>query len=164
MAARLQVSSCGQAMAADSPRPPTTRPSRSGDPTTGQCLSTLRSHASSVWSIAWSSDDRQLASGSCNNAIKIWDLETVQCVSTLKGHTKPIWSVEWSSDDSRLASASDDRTIKIWDPTTSQCISTPSRAIVTQSSLSHGQRTAVGLPRHLTAGPLIYGILQQAAV
>ncbi|KAK4148862.1 WD40-repeat-containing domain protein [Chaetomidium leptoderma] len=68
------------------------------DPATGQCVSTLKGHASdfSVWSVAWSHDATRLASGSGDKTVKIWDPGTGQCVSTLKGHASNVRSLAWS--------------------------------------------------------------------
>jgi WD40 repeat protein len=94
------------------------------DPTTGQCVSTLRGHDESANSVAWSSDTILLASASNDNTIRIWDPTTGVCLSRLEGHSKPVNSAAWSSDAALLASASSDNTAKIWDPVTGECIST----------------------------------------
>jgi len=78
----------------------------------------LNGHKESVSSIAWSADGR-LASGSWDNTIIIWDLETGQPAQTLQGHTDPVISIAWSADG-RLASGSRDNTVIIWDLKTGQ--------------------------------------------
>ena len=94
------------------------------NPATGHCVSTLKGHFSSVWSVAWSHDAALLASGSGEKTVKIWDPATGLCVSTLKGHFSLVRSVAWSHDAALLASGSHDQTVKIWDPATGQCVST----------------------------------------
>ena len=57
-----------------------------------------------------------LISGSLDNTIKVWDLDTGKATQTLFGHIEGVWSV--ASDKLRLVSGSHDRTIKVrpsWD-------------------------------------------------
>jgi WD40 repeat protein len=55
-----------------------------------------------------------LASGSNDNTIKLYDLNTVTELKTLKGHTNWVNSVAFSPDSKILASGSKDHTVKIW--------------------------------------------------
>ena len=53
--------------------------------------STLNGHAHPVSSAAWSPDGQKIASGSWDNTIKIWDVETYECLKTLRGHTETVY-------------------------------------------------------------------------
>jgi WD40 repeat protein len=88
------------------------------------CVRTLEGHRSWVQSVAFSPVGQRLASGSCDNTIKIWDPASGQCLQTLQGHRDWVQSVAFSPDDQRLASGSCDNTIKIWDPASGQCLQT----------------------------------------
>jgi WD40 repeat protein len=74
----------------------------------------LLGHDSSVLSVSISSDGQTLVSGSLDNTIKIWNLETGELRRTLTGHDSSVYSVSISSDGQTLVSGSDDKTIKIW--------------------------------------------------
>ena len=75
----------------------------------------LTGHADDVTSIAFSHDSRTLASGSVDNTIILWDVETDAHKATLTGHTDTVVSVAFSPDGNLLASGSDDNTIILWD-------------------------------------------------
>ncbi|WPJ61285.1 hypothetical protein SMAC4_13430 [Sordaria macrospora] len=88
------------------------------------CLQTLEGHGYFVTSVAFSPDGQRLASGSGDNAIKIWDPASGSCLQTLEGHGYFVTSVAFSPDGQRLASGSWDNTIKIWDPASGSCLQT----------------------------------------
>lgn len=52
-----------------------------------------------------------LISGSLDNTIKVWDINTGKAVQTLFGHIEGVWAV--ASDKLRLVTGSHDRTIKV---------------------------------------------------
>jgi len=52
-----------------------------------------------------------LISGSLDNTIKMWDIESAKPMNTYFGHIEGVWSV--ASDKMRLVSGSHDRTIKV---------------------------------------------------
>ena len=54
------------------------------------------------------------ASGSVDNTIKLWNLETFAETKTLSGHRYGVCSVSFSPDGKTLASGSSDNTIKLW--------------------------------------------------
>lgn len=84
-------------------------------------LQTFKGHTNGVTCLQiW--DDTTLATGSYDNTIKIWDLESGQEIRTLEGHTRGIRSLQM--DEQKLVSASLDGTVKFWNWRTGQLLST----------------------------------------
>jgi WD40 repeat protein len=73
----------------------------------------LKGHSSTVWSVAFSSDGKTIASGSADSTIKLWNLEGKE-LWTLTGHSKGVLSIAFSPDRKTIASGSYDNTIKLW--------------------------------------------------
>lgn len=88
------------------------------------CIATLKGHSSTIWSVAFSVDGTQLASGSSDQTIKLLDIATGACTATLEGHSNSVWSVVFSADGTQLASGSADQTVKLWDTATGACTAT----------------------------------------
>ena len=49
-----------------------------------------------VYSVAWSKNGKQVASGSRDKSVKIWETSTGECVSTLTGHSRYVTAVSYS--------------------------------------------------------------------
>ncbi|NCR32919.1 MAG: NACHT domain-containing protein, partial [Microcystis aeruginosa L211-101] len=84
----------------------------------------LVGHNGSVNSVSFSPDGKTLVSGSDDNTIKLWNVETGQEIRTLKGHYNSVRSVNFSPDGKTLVSGSVDNTIKLWNVETGQEIRT----------------------------------------
>ena len=80
----------------------------------------LTGHTDGISSIAFSLDSQTLASGSADNTVRLWDVETDTHKATFTGHTDIVVSVAFSPDGSLLASGSDDNTIILWDVDTGE--------------------------------------------
>ncbi|KAL7320543.1 hypothetical protein PS15m_000422 [Mucor circinelloides] len=59
------------------------------------------------------SSEQVVISGSLDNTIKVWSLETGECLQTLFGHVQGIWTLAY--DKLRLVSGSNDGSLKLWD-------------------------------------------------
>jgi len=77
----------------------------------------LQGHTRAVNSVAYSPDGSQLASGSSDETIILWNVANSTVERTLQGqqgHTEEVTSVAYSPDGRQLASGSDDETIILW--------------------------------------------------
>jgi eukaryotic-like serine/threonine-protein kinase len=83
-----------------------------------QSVSTLRGHASEVWSVAFSPDGKTLATASWDHTVKLWDLATKRLLTTLTNHGDTVNSVAFSPDGRTLATASSDHWVRLFDPIT----------------------------------------------
>lgn len=90
-----------------------------------RCTSTLPGHAEAVVSIQFSPDSKQLASGSGDTTIRLWDLTTETPLFTCTGHKQWVLCVAWSPDSKRFASSCKNGEIRVWDPETGKQIGKP---------------------------------------
>ncbi len=95
-------------------RPPLTRAASNARTGSWGCVNTLSGHSSWVTAIAISPNGQTIASGSLDDKIKIWHLQTGELTQTLTGHSKAINTLAISPNGQLLVSGGDDRTIKIW--------------------------------------------------
>ena len=79
----------------------------------GEALFKLDGHGHLVYSVCFSPDGRRLASGSNDETVRLWDVETGACVRTLEGHGF-VFSVCFSPDGRMGASGSADGTVRLW--------------------------------------------------
>ncbi|MBW4673925.1 MAG: WD40 repeat domain-containing protein [Desmonostoc geniculatum HA4340-LM1] len=89
-----------------------------------QPLHTLMGHSHIVSSLAISTDAKLLVSGSWDQTIKIWQLETGELLHTLKGHRDRVYAIALSPDEQIIASGSADQTIKLWHLQTGELLGT----------------------------------------
>jgi WD40 repeat protein len=84
----------------------------------------LRGHTSAAYTLAISPDGQLLVSGSDDQTVRLWNLQTGECLHVKHGHVSWVRSVIFSADGQIVFSGSDDRTIKLWDVATGRCIKT----------------------------------------
>ena len=83
-------------------------------------INALVGHTDVVTSLAFSSDNRTLASGSRDGNIKIWDVPTGNLKNTISGHQGGVSSVSFSPDRTTLVSGGKDDAVRLWDVQTGQ--------------------------------------------
>ena len=87
-------------------------------------LKILQGHSADVFGLAFSPDNKRIVSGSHDNTVKIWDIESGECIKTLTGHKHLTYSVAFSPDGKMVASGSFDKTVKLWNAETGEEIRT----------------------------------------
>ena len=64
-----------------------------------------------------------VVSGSEDQTLRVWNLQTGQCTATLQGHQHAVWCVAVAGAD-RAVSLSQDHTLRVWSLQTSKCTAT----------------------------------------
>ncbi|KAI9028965.1 WD40-repeat-containing domain protein [Phycomyces nitens] len=74
----------------------------------------LRNHKSDVQDLAWSKDDKYLASCGVDGLVIVWDGKTLDQVHVIDQHNGIVKGVAWDPAGQYLASQADDKKTKIW--------------------------------------------------
>eukprot|EP01100_Stratorugosa_tubuloviscum_P008858 TRINITY_DN3701_c0_g1_i1.p1 TRINITY_DN3701_c0_g1~~TRINITY_DN3701_c0_g1_i1.p1 ORF type:complete len:403 (-),score=179.64 TRINITY_DN3701_c0_g1_i1:179-1387(-) len=85
---------------------------------------TLVGHRGNVTCVAFHPIFSQIASGSEDGLIKIWDYESGELERTLRGHTNAVQDITYDHAGTILASCAADLTIKFWNTQTWDCMKT----------------------------------------
>jgi len=81
-------------------------------------ISVFRGHTGVVAAVAFSPDNKTIASGSADKTIVLWDAATGKVNATFREHGGAVTRVAFSPDGKLLASASADKTVRLWDLST----------------------------------------------
>ena len=92
-----------------------------------RCSSAIPGHAEAVLSVAFSPDGKNLASGSGDTTVRMWNHETETPKHTCKGHSNWVLCIAWSPDGTRVASGSMDKEVRLWDPESGAAVGGPMR-------------------------------------
>ena len=84
----------------------------------------LAGHSGSVNAVALTADGQTAISGSDDNTLKVWNLETRKLVQTLAGHSGRVRAVALTADGQTAISGSWDNTLKVWNLETGKLVQT----------------------------------------
>ena len=76
-------------------------------------LRCLKGHKASVWGIAVSQDGKRALSGSRDNTVRLWDLDTGKELRCFVGHKDAVCAVALTPDGKQLLTGSADETVLI---------------------------------------------------
>jgi WD40 repeat protein/tRNA A-37 threonylcarbamoyl transferase component Bud32 len=76
---------------------------------------TIRGNLGAVTCLAFSPDNKWIASGASDKTVRIWNAEDGSQLKSLTGHSGTVRYLSFSPDGKQIASASFDRTVRIWD-------------------------------------------------
>ncbi|MFI9149818.1 trypsin-like peptidase domain-containing protein [Streptomyces sp. NPDC053367] len=79
---------------------------------------TLIGHSDDVLALAYSRDNRTLATASRDTTVRLWNANLGKDNTTLRGHTNRVYKVAYSMKGDKVATASADETAQLWDPDT----------------------------------------------
>jgi len=87
--------------------------------------STLAGHSEAVLSACFSPDGQELATGSGDTTVRLWDLNTETPLFTCKGHKHWVLYVAFSPDCTKVASGGMDKLIFVWNAETGEQVGRP---------------------------------------
>ena len=92
------------------------------DVETGSCFRVLNGHKEPVAALAWTKDQRSVASGAFDRCVRVWDVGSGECLRVLAGHRSYVRSVDFSPSRERLVSGSGDGVVRLWELATGKML------------------------------------------
>jgi WD40 repeat protein len=95
-----------------------------------------------VNALAWSPDGTRLATGSDDETVRIWSVETGKQTARLRGHADEVAGVAWAPDGDHLTSVDRSGLVIVWDGSGRQVASVvlqPSECLAWSTLIAVGQ-------------------------
>jgi WD40 repeat protein len=105
----------------------------------------LRGHQGTVLSMAFSRDDKKVATACEDGKVRIWSVPEWQLLKTLEGHSGPVHWAEFSPDGTRVVSGGEDASVRVWsaeDGTLEQTLEESKSPILTVAFSPNGEYIA----------------------
>lgn len=96
-------------------------------------IAVLKGHTDLVYAIAFSPDGKQLATGSFDKSVRLWDAATGKELKSFNGHQNYVLGVAFSPDGQTIASSAEDNTARLWTMPASGAVSDLAHADVVQA-------------------------------
>ncbi|XP_052739417.1 chromatin assembly factor 1 subunit B [Bicyclus anynana] len=90
----------------------------------------LRGHMEDILDLSWSPSSTQLASGSVDNKLLLWDVARARHIALLTDHKGFVQGVTWDPKGQLIATASTDRVFRTFDVSTKKVVSRSSKAVL----------------------------------
>lgn len=87
----------------------------------GKIISVLQGHLGPVTSVAFSPDEKQLASASSDRTVRLWDGNSGESIESPFKHSTRVYSVIFTPDGSQIISGTTEGLVYIWDRRTGEC-------------------------------------------
>ncbi|CAI4232826.1 unnamed protein product [Auanema sp. JU1783] len=91
------------------------QPVKLWDPKSGQCLSTIQDHKSSVMAVEWNMNGNWLLTGGRDHIVKLYDIRIMKEMNSYRGHKKEVTSLAWNPVHENLfVSGGGDGSLAYW--------------------------------------------------
>ncbi|KAK5808304.1 WD40-repeat-containing domain protein [Linnemannia elongata] len=80
-------------------------------------IKTLTGHLGEISCVVFSPDNQHVASGSADNTIRIWNIQSGAAIRILEGHSN-VTSIAYSLNGDQIVSCSEDGTVQLWETST----------------------------------------------
>ncbi|KIK41304.1 hypothetical protein CY34DRAFT_218665 [Suillus luteus UH-Slu-Lm8-n1] len=91
-------------------------------------IRTFEDHEGTVMAVAVFPDRRRMISGSDDQILRIWDLETGVVLKKMEGHRNEVWALAVSRDGQIIASGDRDGELIVWHGETGESLTQPIKA------------------------------------
>lgn len=108
------------------------------DVSTNQTLYTLKHHKDTITAVAWSPDNKVVATASYDQTINLWNVSDGSFIRTLSGQNDIVAAIVWSLDSKLLISSGFDTqpNLAVWDIASGQILSRHTSGTIVDASFS----------------------------